>query len=225
MMPVWFDVVRQFDWQGTLKVALTSSVISSIVAIGWNSYRDRRNTRLEGRDAALEVALSLEKYVRTCRAMMHKAKWASAEAIRMNRSDLPIGVHVPDFTYPTVEWKCLNHRTTSVLRDFPATVHYAREYVNSTCEYALAPDVCDDLAFECAKLAKRALVLARLTRMKHGAARWNPGAADADLEQELDEHIASRQNRHKIMREPANLRSTSLSGSPLQTDQTSPGGA
>lgn len=132
-------MVRQFDWQSTLKVALTSSVISSNVAIGWKSYRDRRNNCLEGRDAALEVALSLEKYVRTCRAMMHKAEWASAEAIGMHRSDLPTGVHVPDFTYPTVEWKCLNHRTTSVLRDFPATVHYAREYVNSSAGIRACP--------------------------------------------------------------------------------------
>jgi hypothetical protein len=39
------------------------------------------------------------------------------------------GVQVPDFTYPTVERKWLKDKMTSVLRDFPATIHYAREYV------------------------------------------------------------------------------------------------
>lgn len=201
MTPVWFDVVRQFDWQGALRVALPSGVISSIVAIGWNSCRDRRDHRRERRNAALEVALSLEKYVRTCRAMMHRADWASKDTIRTNSGQPVHGVQVPDFTYPAVEWKWLDHKITSVLRDFPATVHYAREYATSTWEYAPVPEVCDELAFECAKLAKRALELSRLTRRKHGAAAWHPGAAEADLERELDERVAARESRRKMMLE------------------------
>ncbi|SEK09715.1 hypothetical protein [Paraburkholderia diazotrophica] len=224
MTPVWFDVVRQFDWQGALRIALPSSVISSIVAIGWNACRDGRDHRRERRDAALEVALSLEKYARTCRAMMHRADWALKDAVSTNSVLSVNGVHVPGFTYPTVEWKWLKHRITSVLRDFPATVHYACEYVGSMGEYAPVPDVCDDVAFECAKLAKRALGLARLTRRKHGAAQWNPGAADADLERELDELIAARENRLKLMQERAAPRSTPVSASPLPTSQTSPDG-
>ncbi|SIT47988.1 hypothetical protein BN2475_860038 [Paraburkholderia ribeironis] len=54
-------VVRQGDWQGALRVALPSCVINSIVAIGWDACRDRRDRRRERRDVALEVALSLEK--------------------------------------------------------------------------------------------------------------------------------------------------------------------
>ncbi|SIT37182.1 conserved hypothetical protein [Paraburkholderia piptadeniae] len=223
MTPAWFQVVQQFDWQSTLRIVVPSSVIGSIVAIGWNSYRDRRVHRRERRDASLEVALSLEKYARTCRAMMHKADWASDEAIRTNNSQPVNGVHVPDFTYPTIEWKWLDHRNTSLLRDFPATVHYAREYVGSTWEYALASDVCDHVEFECAKLAKRALVLASLTRKKHGAARWNPGAADADLERELDELIAARENRRKMVLEQAKPWNTPASANSLPTGQASPG--
>ncbi|MEX3791379.1 hypothetical protein [Paraburkholderia sp. BR14374] len=201
MTPVWFDVVRQFDWQGALRVALPSGVISSIVAIGWNSCRDHRDHRRERRNAALEVALSLEKYVRTCRAMMHRADWASKDAIRTNREQPVHGVQVPDFTYPAVEWKWLHHKMTSVLRDFPATVHYAREYIATTGEFAPVPDVCDELAFECAKLAKRALELSRLTRRKHGAAPWHPGAAETELERELYEFVAARESSRKTMLE------------------------
>ena len=211
MTLVWFDVVRQFDWQGTLRVALPSGVISSIVAIGWNSCRDRRNHRRERRNAALEVALSLEKYVRTCRAMMHRTDWASKDTIRINGGQPVHGVEVPDFAYPTVEWKWLDHKITSVLRDFPATVHYAREYVTTTWEFAPVPDVCDELAFECAKLAKRALELSRLTRKKHGVAPWHPGAAEADLERELDERIAARESRRKMMLEQPTSRNAPAS--------------
>jgi hypothetical protein len=211
MAPVWFEVVRQFDWQGALRVALPSGVISSIVAISWNAYRDRRDHRRERRNAALEVALSLEKYARSCRAMMHRADWAAKDAIRTNSGQPMHGVHVPDFTYPAVGWKRLKHRITSVLRDFPATVHYAREYVSPTWEYAPVPEVCDELAFECAKLAKRALALARLTRRKHGTAPWHPCAADADLERELDERIAARESRRKMMLEQATPRNAAVS--------------
>ncbi|MEX3764635.1 hypothetical protein [Paraburkholderia phenoliruptrix] len=197
----WLPLVQQFDWWGTFKVALASSVVSSIVTIGWNSHRDRRDHRRERRDAALEVALSLERYARTCRAMMHRAEWASAEAIRTGSGQPTVGVHVPEFSFPTVEWKWLSHKITSVLRDFPATVHYAREYVSSTWEYVLPPDVCDDVELECARLAKQALDLARLTRQRHGVARWRPANADAGLERQLDESIAEGEARRKKMLE------------------------
>ncbi|CAH2917380.1 MAG: hypothetical protein CPSOU_3033 [uncultured Paraburkholderia sp.] len=197
----WLPLVQQFDWWGTFRMALASSVISSIVSIGWNSHRDRRDHRRERRDAALEVALSLEKYARTCRAMIHRAEWASAEAIRTGSRQPTVGVHVPEFSFPTVEWKRLNHKLTSVLRDFPATLHHAREYVSSTWEYTLPPDVCDDVAFECARLAKQALDLARLTRQRHRAARWRPANADAGLERQLDESIAVGEARRKQVRE------------------------
>ncbi|SIT41564.1 conserved hypothetical protein [Paraburkholderia piptadeniae] len=88
-------------------------------------------------------------------------------------------------------------------------------------EYAPVPNVCDDVAFECAKLA---LALARVTRRKHGAARWNSGAPDADLERELDVLIVARENRRNMMRKRATPLSTPMSASPLTTGQTSPGG-
>lgn len=90
---------------------------------------------------------------------------------------------------------------TSVLRDFPATVHHAREYVSSTWEYALPPDVCDDVEFECARLAKQAPGLAHLTRQRHGVARWRADNADDGLERQLDESIAVREARRKKMLE------------------------
>ncbi|WP_161556776.1 hypothetical protein [Paraburkholderia hospita] len=37
--------MQQFDWRGTFKVVVASSVVSSIVTIGWSSYKDRRNHR------------------------------------------------------------------------------------------------------------------------------------------------------------------------------------
>ncbi|MDH6147587.1 MULTISPECIES: hypothetical protein [Paraburkholderia] len=151
--------------------------------------------------------------------MMHKADWASDEAIRTNSSQPVHGVHVPDFTYPTVEWKWLPHKITCFLRDFPTTVHYAREYVSSTRDYALAPDICHDVEFECAKLAKRALTLARLTRRKHGAAQWNSDMADGDLERELDERIAASESRRKVMLERAKPRNAHMSADPMPTGQ------
>ncbi|TCF96680.1 hypothetical protein BZM26_36270 [Paraburkholderia strydomiana] len=219
MNPIWFGVVQQFDWQDTLRVVLPSSVISSIVTIAWNSHRDRRDYRRDRRDVALEVALSLEKYARTCRAMMHKADWASDEAIRTNSGQPAHGVHVPEFTYPTVEWKWLHHKTTCVLRDFPVTVHYAREYVSSTRDYALALDICHEVEFECAKLAKRALALARLTRSKHGAARWNSDTTGSDLEREIDERIAASENRRKVMLDRATPLNAHMSADPMPTGQ------
>ncbi|MFP4896125.1 hypothetical protein [Paraburkholderia sp. EG304] len=213
MALVWFDVIRLFDWQSALRVALPPAVISSIVAIGWNSCRDRRVHRRERRNAALEVALSLEKYVRTCRATMHRADWVSKDTIRRNNGQPVIGIQVPDFTYPTVEWGWLDHKITSVLRDFPAAVHYAREYVTTTSEYAPVPDVCDESAFQCANLAKRALELSRLTRRKHGAAPWHPGAAEADLERQLDERVAARESRRKITSEQPTSRQAPVSSS------------
>ncbi|MDH6147345.1 MULTISPECIES: hypothetical protein [Paraburkholderia] len=117
MNAVWFGVVQQFDWQHTLRVVFPSSVISSIVTVAWNSHRDWRDYRRERRVVALEVAYSLEKYARTCRAMMHKADWASDEAIRTNSSQPVHEVDVPDFTYPTVEWKWLHPKMRCFLRD------------------------------------------------------------------------------------------------------------
>ncbi|WP_148281869.1 hypothetical protein [Paraburkholderia phenoliruptrix] len=80
----------------------------------------------------------------------------------------------------------------------PGDRHYAREYVTTTWECAPVPDPCDELAFECAKMSKRALELARLTRRKHRTAPWNRGVADADLEQALDERTPARESRPKL---------------------------
>lgn len=190
-------VLRQVDW----KVVATSSVISSSVALLMGGVKDMRAHRRERRDVALEAALSLEAYARTCRSMMHKAEWAAREAGRTMSYEPLNGVNVPSFQFPErIQWKWLSHKVASELREFPATVHAAREYVASVWEYGDPVDLCNEVEFECAKSAKQALDLARCTRRKHRAAPWKPGAKDSDLERELIDYISSNGEKRKRRR-------------------------
>ncbi|CAE6858246.1 hypothetical protein R69746_07685 [Paraburkholderia aspalathi] len=190
-------LLKQFDWQGTLKIVLASSFVSSIVTLGWNWFRDLRDMRRERRDAALDAALSLEQYARTCRLMMHKADWAYQEGVRSSGGDAN-GIVVPKFLFPPeIRWKWLNHKITSELREFPPTVEHANEQVRAVWEYSVPPDVCAEVETQCAKLAKQALVLARMTRKAHKAAKWIPNTADADLEKELDAFLTKREERER----------------------------
>ncbi|WP_087750456.1 hypothetical protein [Paraburkholderia caledonica] len=193
--------VRQVDW----KVVATSSLISSSVALLVGGLKDMRAHRRERRDAALEVALSLEAYARTCRSMMHKAEWAAREAGRTTSYEPLNGMNVPSFQFPErIQWKWLSHKIASELREFPATVHAAREYTASIWEYGDPVDLCSEVEFECAKSAKEALDLARSTRRKHRAAPWKPGAKDSDLERELIDYISSNGEKRKHRMRDAN---------------------
>ncbi|MGU7774711.1 hypothetical protein ACV229_31625 [Burkholderia sp. MR1-5-21] len=107
-------------------------------------------------------------------------------------------VSIPAFGYPDkVHWHVLSRSVISELREYPATVHSASEYVHAYREFSEPIDLCDQVEYECAKAASYALALARATRRRHGAATWKPGAKDSAMERELSEFIKSAEEKRK----------------------------
>ncbi|WP_238554777.1 hypothetical protein [Paraburkholderia hospita] len=130
--------------------------------------------------------------------MMHKAAWAEAESVRSINGEAVKTVSIPGFSFPEkIQWRAFNRKAISELREYPATVHSAREYVEAFREFGDPGDLCRQVEYECAKAAKAALLLARATRRRHGAAAWKPGAKDSALERELADFIANGEEKRK----------------------------
>lgn len=198
----WIGYLKQSGWMDLLKVGGIASIISSVVTLGWNGLREARATKREVRHVALTVAIALEGYARDARLMMHRVDWARQEAAREQRYDPLKGVSLVEFTFPEpIDWKWLNHKVASQLREFPATLHSVRHALAVEWEYGDPLDWCVEVEFECAKAAKRALELSRLTRAKHGVAFWKPGVTDVDLERELTQYIAEEARKREAFRE------------------------
>ncbi|CAB3799361.1 hypothetical protein LMG28614_04949 [Paraburkholderia ultramafica] len=190
------EYLQRLSWNAPLTLALASAAVGSVVTLAWISARDARERRRQQRDTALEVALSLESYARTCRIVMHRAVWAAAEPVGPISREASKGVSIPAFAYPDkLQWHVLSRRVISELREFPATVHAAREYVEAFREFGEPIDLCGQVEYECAKAAILALALARATRRRHGAARWKPGAKDSAMERELSDFIATAEEK------------------------------
>lgn len=182
----------RLDWNAPATLALMSAAVGSVVSLVWIAARDSRVRKRQRHDTALEIALSLESYARTCRTMIHRVAWATSAALGSMRHDAAKGVTVPAFSYPDMlQWQVLSRGVISELREYPATVHAAREHVETFREFGEPADLCGHVEYECAKAAKAALTLARITRRRHGAARWKPGAKDSAMERELSDFIAS----------------------------------
>jgi len=197
MWQEWLEYLQRVDWNTPVTLALTSAAVGSVITLTWISARDARERKRQRRDTALELALSLESYARTCRTMMHKATWAAEPVGHMNR-EASKGVSIPAFAYPgTLHWHVLSRKVISELREYPATVHAAREHVEAFREFGEPIDLCGQVEYECAKAAMAALALARATRRQHGAARWKPGAKDSALERELSDFIANAEEKRK----------------------------
>jgi hypothetical protein len=194
----WFEYLHRVDWNAPLALTLATTAISSVVTLTWVSARDARERRRHRRDTALELALSLESYARTCRTMMHKASWAAAEPVRTIKGEAISKVSIPAFAYPEkLDWSAMNRRAISELREYPATVHAAREYVEAFREFGDPLELCGQVEYECAKAAKAALALARTTRRRHGTAVWKPGVRDSALDRELSDFIVSAEEKRK----------------------------
>jgi hypothetical protein len=164
--------------------------------------RDRFAHRRERRDAALEIAVSLEGYARLCRAMMHRADWALAEVSRTGSRDALKSVMLPAFLFPErAQWRRLGHKSVSELRDFPARVHAGREDLGSFAEYGDPVAIGEEVGLESAKAARDALALARATRKRHGCVPWRPGAKDADLDRELANYMSSAEEKRQAHRD------------------------
>jgi hypothetical protein len=198
MRQEWLEFVQRLSWNAPMASALGSAAVGSIVTLGWISARDFRDRRRQRRDTALEVALSLEGYARTCRTMMHKAAWAAADSTGSVSREAVTAVSITTFTFPEkLRWDVLRHKVVSELREYPATVHAAREYVEAFREFGEPADLCGQVQYECAKAAMAALALARTTRRRHGAARWKPGAKDSAMERELSDFIVNAEEKRK----------------------------
>jgi hypothetical protein len=198
MWQEWLEYFRRVDWNGPMTLALASAALGSLVTLTWIAATDARERKRHRRDTALELALSLESFARSCRTMMHKATWAAAEPVGPINREASKGISVPAFVYSDkVQWHLLSRKVFSELREYPAIVHAAREHVEAFREFGEAFDLCGQVEHECAKAAMAALVLARTTRRRHGAARWKPGAKDSALERELSEFIASAEEKRK----------------------------
>jgi hypothetical protein len=198
MRQEWLEYLQRVDWNTPVTLALTSAAVGSVITLTWISVRDARERKRQRRDTALELALSLESYARTCRTMMHKATWAAAEPVDPMNREASKGVSIPAFAYPDrLHWHVLSRKVISELREYPATVHAAREYVEAFREFGEPIDLCGQVEYECAKAAMAALALARATRRRHGAARWKPGAKDSALERELSDFIANAEEKRK----------------------------
>lgn len=198
MRPEWLEYVQQVSWNAPLALALASATTGSVVTLAWISVRDARERRCQRRDTALELALSLEGYARSCRTMMHKAVWAAAEPHGPQSHEAGKGVTIPSFTFPDkIQWHVLNRQDISELREYPATVHAAREYVETFREFGEPIDLCGQVEYECAKAAMSALALARTTRRRHSVAKWKPGAKDSALERELSDFTVAAEEKRK----------------------------
>jgi hypothetical protein len=195
----WLDYVRRIDLNAPLTLVIAAAAVSSVITLTWVSARDARARKGQRRDTALELALSLESYARACRTMMHKASWAASQPIGAMSREASSAVSIPTFAYPEkLEWRVMSRRATSELREFPATVHAAREHIEAFREFGDPLDLCEQVEYECAKVATAALALARTTRRRHSAARWKPGAKDASLDRELNDFIVSAEEKRKV---------------------------
>lgn len=86
----------------------------------------------------------------------------------------------------------------SRLREFPVSLHTARQFLHAEREYGSSIDIWAEVAFECAKAARLTLELARLNRAKHGLMPWKPGARDSELAIDLLNFIAGEIAIHEV---------------------------
>ncbi|SFU26324.1 hypothetical protein [Paraburkholderia aspalathi] len=198
MQPEWFEHLQQFNWNTPATLALMSAAVGSVVTLAWISVRDASMRKRQRHDTALEVALSLESYARTCRTMMHKAAWATSTPASTVSREPSSNVSIPTFAYPDkLHWQVLSRSVVSELREFPATIHAAREHVETFREFGEPADLCAQVEYECAKAAKSALTLARATRRRHRATTRKPGAKDSAMERELSDFIVTVEEKRK----------------------------
>ncbi|MGQ7935458.1 hypothetical protein [Paraburkholderia sp. D1E] len=198
MRPEWLEHLQQFSWNTPATLALMSATVGSVVSLVWISVRDASVRKRQRHDTALEVALSLESYARTCRTMMHKAAWATSTPAGAVSGEASNSVSIPTFAYPDkLHWQVLSRSVVSEMREFPATVHAAREHVETFRAFGEPVNLCEHVEYECAKAASSALMLARITRRRHRAAKWKPGAKDSAMERELSDFIATAEEKRK----------------------------
>lgn len=196
----WIHLFANVSWCEPVILMLGSAAVSSVITIFWISIGSLRTSKRKRHDTAMEIALSLESHARGCRTMMHRATWAVGVPHGPQQSEAARSVMVPVFAYPEkLPWQLLSRRVVSELREYPSSVHAAREYVEAFREFGEATDFCEQVQLECAKAAGLALTLARSTRRRHGAAKWQPGAKDSNLEQELATFISSVEERRKVL--------------------------
>ena len=100
MRQEWLEYLQRLDWNTPMTLALASAAVGSVITLAWISARDARERKRQRRETALELALSLESYARTCRTMMHKATWAAAEPAGPMSREASKGVSIPAFAYP-----------------------------------------------------------------------------------------------------------------------------
>jgi hypothetical protein len=198
MLQQWLEYLQRLSWNTALFSALASGTVGSVITLAWISARDARERKRQRRDTALELALSLESYARTCRTMMHKAAWAASEPVGPMNREATKEVSLPVFAYPDkLQWQVLSRKAISELREYPATVYAAREHIEAFREFGEPIDLCGQVEYECAKAAMAALALARTTRRRHGAATWRPGAKDSAMERELSDFIANAEEKRR----------------------------
>ncbi|HWX11078.1 MAG TPA: hypothetical protein VNZ04_03630, partial [Trinickia sp.] len=146
------------EWSDYVKLALASSAVSSVIALAHSSWKDGRAHKRDARDSALTAALVLEQYARDCRSMMYKASPAAEEAARTQSYDPVEDIGLPQFQFPgEIEWKWLNHKNAVALREFPAMLLSARRFLGATYEFEDPVIYAEELEFQCAKAAKKAL--------------------------------------------------------------------
>lgn len=202
MRQEWLEYFQRLSWNAPIALAVASGAVGSVVTLAWISARDIRELRRQRHDTALELSLTLESYARSCRTMIHKAAWAAAEPALSMTPEAAKMVSIPAFAYPDkLRWHVLSRKVVSELREYPATVHAAREYMEAFREFGEPVDLCGDVQYESAKAAIAALAFARATRRRHGAAAWKPGAKDSAMERELSNVIANAEEKRKASRE------------------------
>src|SRR5258707_15089551 len=104
MRQEWLEYLQLVSWNNPIALALASSLVGSVVTLAWISARNVRERRSHRRETALELALSLESYARTCRTMMHKAAWAATEPADSMGREAVKTVSVAAFGYPDTRW-------------------------------------------------------------------------------------------------------------------------
>jgi hypothetical protein len=194
----WLEYVQRLSWDAPVIVSLTSATIGSVITLAWITASNARRRKRRRHDAALEVALSLEGHVRACRTMMHKAVWALSASSNHALHEVDKDVTIPSFVFPErLDWQVFGPKTISYLREYPATVHAVGEHLAALRRFGEPADFCWQVEFECAKAAMSALMLARGTRRRFGAAKWRAGAKGSAIERELSDFISNAEARRR----------------------------
>lgn len=166
-----------------VKLLLSSAVVSSVINLGYNLWKDGRERKGERNVQAFDAALALERFTRACARMIDDASIACSEVERNQSYEALSHVRLPPFAYPeTMAWKWLAPDIAARLRDFPVAWEASRRHLDVDSGFSDDPFGHAALnEVECARLGQRAWALAEYVRDRHGLPKAELVEHDSDI--------------------------------------------